>query len=109
MKKQTIIGYLVFDEGRPVRSYEYKGTTYFFNRLEMKTGISLFPNRKTALRVKRFLYTKHAQTANQFDPNESADHKRCFDLWLQRAKGLRISAVVHDAPSVQKLRAEVKP
>jgi len=96
MKKQAIIGYLVFDEEKPVRRYVYKDGTYYHTSLDKKRGVSLFPNRAAAARAMQFLRTEYAKMANSFDPDKDADQKRCFYLWLKRMKSLRISCVVLD-------------
>lgn len=108
MKKQSIIGFLVLDEGQPVRHYMWGGETYYSCYPTGKHAASLFPTRKVAERVKLSLFRKYSQQANNFDPNVGEDNKRCFDLWLKRSKDLRISAVVHDSPSVEDLRWQVK-
>lgn len=108
MKKQAILGYLLFDQGSPVRRYDYKNGTWYFMNLDQKRGVSLFPDRAAALRVKSLLQRRYEKTSLSFDPDKGADQKRCFDLWQERMKSLRISCVVADDANPDGLR-QVEP
>ena len=104
MKKQLIVGYLVLDEGQPVRAYIYKEGRYYWTNTDGKHGVSLFPTRVIARRVKRFLNRKYMKTAAQFFPHKDENEERCYKLWRDRATMLRISSVVKDAPTIDELR-----
>lgn len=104
MKKQPIVGYLVLDEGQPLRAYVYKDERFYWTNTNSRHGVSLFPTRAIALRVKRFLNRKYRKTAAQFFPHKDENEERCYKLWSDRATALRISAVVKDAPTTADLR-----
>ena len=94
--KAVIIGYLVLDEGRPVRRFSMRdeSANYYPGALRSNTPISIFTSYNRARRVKRWLQRRHRAQANCFDPTASTDQKRCFELWNHRAASIHVRWVV---------------
>lgn len=96
MKKQAIIGYLLFDDDKPVRRGTYKGETFYTSFLSTNTGVSLFPDRTEALKVKRHLRSKYAGMMILLDPTKEPSNQSAYSHWMRRMESLRISCVVLD-------------
>lgn len=89
-----IAGYLVYDDGRPVCRVELSRGVEYWPKFNGGTApVALFTSIRDARKAKRSIQQRHRAQANKFDPNHSADEQRCFGLWRDRAKGVRISRV----------------
>lgn len=87
------LGYIVLDEGSPVRRYEYGGEVHYWNNIRSRFPVAVFSTLKIARIAKSVLRRKYRGFANDHDPFLGDDSKRCHNLWVKRAKDLRISAI----------------
>jgi hypothetical protein len=98
MKSNPFIGYLVIDDGRPVRNFGSVTRPFFHPGANCSsTPISIFLTLKRARRVKGLVRRLHRQQANRFDPKKSAEEKRCFEIYRDRANTVHIRRAVSDA------------
>jgi hypothetical protein len=101
---KNIVGFVVLSEGKAIRNCGDSDPRFRYLSNFGLLPIAIFPSRKIARRVKHLLYLRFTDIANRMDPNKDEHQKRCFELWVKRARELRICAVRSEAPTVADLR-----
>jgi hypothetical protein len=103
---KNIIGFLVLDEGKPVRN-----TPSWYANWDSRYPVAVFASRKVAARVLRLLRDSYFAQASKMQPEPNAtparkaDIERCFQLWKKRAETVCIRRVQAHNPSVEAVRA----
>ena len=92
-----MIGFLVLDEGKPVRSTP-SGYVNFG-----RWPAAIFTARKDAERLRYSLRSKYFNQANEFNPNDDANTKRVFELWKTRAESVSVQRAQWHEPSGKEL------